>query len=75
MRLAVYEILHEPEVPEIVSIAEALRLASKFSTPQAASFVNAVLDAIYKKSRGENIEKEEVEKIDSMFHKGTENEN
>lgn len=48
IRLGVYELLHSPEVPPKVAIAEAIRLARKFATPEAATFVNAVLDSIYK---------------------------
>ena len=50
IRLGVYEILFTPEVPPKVAIAEAIRLARKFATPEAATFVNAVLDSIYKQT-------------------------
>lgn len=49
LRLALYELLHEPELPGKVVIAEAIRLCRKFGTPESASFVNAILDPIYKK--------------------------
>lgn len=50
IRLGAYEILYTPEVPPKVAIAEAIRLARKFATPEAATFVNAVLDSIYKQA-------------------------
>lgn len=46
LRLAVYEFLHEPETPHAVAIDEAVRLAKRFSTPDAARFVNGVLDGV-----------------------------
>lgn len=49
IRLGVYELLCEAGVPPKVVIAEAMRLARKFSTDEAAGFVNALLDGIYKK--------------------------
>lgn len=47
IRLGAYEILFSPNVPPKVAIAEAIRLTRKFATPEAAAFVNAVLDSIY----------------------------
>jgi len=49
LRLALYEIFYDETIPGKVSIAEGIRLARKYSTPQSAKFVNAVLDTIYKK--------------------------
>lgn len=48
LRLAVYELLYDDEIPPKVSIAEAIRLCRKFGTRESAEFVNAVLDGIYK---------------------------
>lgn len=47
LRLAAFEILFDDTVPPKVAIAEAIRLGRKFSTPESASFINAVLDEIY----------------------------
>lgn len=49
LRLAVYEMLFDEEIPEKVAIAEALRLAKKFGTPESVHYVNGVIDCIYKK--------------------------
>ncbi len=46
LRLALYELLHEPETPAPVVINEAVEIAKKFSTPSSGSFVNGVLDGI-----------------------------
>jgi transcription antitermination protein NusB len=53
IRLGVYELLFSKDVPPKVSIAEAIRLSRKFATPEAATFVNAILDSIYKKNSTE----------------------
>lgn len=48
IRLGVFELLYT-EIPAKVVIAEAIRLCRKFGTVDSANFVNALLDAIYKK--------------------------
>ena len=48
IRLGVYELLFAKQIPPKVAIAEAIRLSRKFATPEAAHFVNAVLDSVYK---------------------------
>lgn len=47
IRLAIHEMLISKDVPPKVVIAEAIRLARKFATPEAANYVNAILDALY----------------------------
>lgn len=56
IRLGVYELLFQEGVPPKVVIAEAMRMARKFSTDEAASFVNALLDGVYKSTRGSDVE-------------------
>jgi len=60
LRLGTYELLFDESIPPKVSIAEAIRLARKFGTPQCAAFVNAVLDAIYKSHQGEIIDQSQI---------------
>lgn len=43
LRLAVYEILFDEEIPTGVAINEAVELAKKFGQDSSASFVNGVL--------------------------------
>ena len=43
IRLAVYEIKNEDDIPVKVSINDAVELAKKFGTDDSASFVNGVL--------------------------------
>ena len=46
LRIAVYELLDRPDIPPSVSINEAIEIAKKYSTPDAALFINGVLDRI-----------------------------
>ncbi len=43
LRLAVYEIAYDEEVPTSVAINEAVELAKKFGQDASAGFVNAIL--------------------------------
>jgi N utilization substance protein B len=61
LRLGAYELLYCKELPPKVAIAEALRLTKKFGTPAATSFVNALLDALYKLEQGKVVDKEEIQ--------------
>lgn len=49
LRLGLFELEYDKEIPPKVAISEAIRLASKFSTPEGATFVNALLDSLWKK--------------------------
>ena len=44
LRMAIYELLYERDVPFKVVINEAIDIAKRFSTPQSGSFVNGILD-------------------------------
>ena len=46
LRLASWEILHNPEVPTAVAIDETVELAKEYSTEDSARFVNGVLGRI-----------------------------
>lgn len=48
LRLAFYELFYEALLPPEVVISEAIRLARKFATKEAAGFVNAILDSYHK---------------------------
>ncbi len=49
LRVAVYELLFQKEVPVSVVISEAVKLAEDLSTDESASFVNGTLANISKK--------------------------
>lgn len=46
LRMALYELMFEDEIPDAVVIDEAVEIAKKFSTPSSGPFVNGVLDGI-----------------------------
>ena len=46
LRLALYELMHEPDTPVGVVISEAVRIAKAFSTARSGAFVNGVLSAL-----------------------------
>jgi N utilization substance protein B len=46
LRLAVYEILHNKEVPPVVAINEAIELAKEYGSEESGRFVNGLLDRI-----------------------------
>ncbi|MCP5506575.1 MAG: transcription antitermination factor NusB [Chlamydiales bacterium] len=47
LRLGLFELKFEGEIPPKVAISEAVRLSRKFGTPEGGAFVNAILDAIF----------------------------
>jgi N utilization substance protein B len=46
LRLAVYELLHRPDVPVKVVINEAIELGKKYGSESSGAFVNGLLDRI-----------------------------
>ena len=51
VRMATWELQHNPEIPTAVAIAEAMELASVLSTDDSAPFVNGVLGSIAETAR------------------------
>ena len=49
MRIAIIEIYFNEDIPPKVSISEAIEIAKIYSTEDSPSFVNGVLDSIYKR--------------------------
>lgn len=50
LRIAAYEILYRKDIPSAVTINEALEIAKKYSSLDAASFLNGVLDRLAKEA-------------------------
>lgn len=48
LKICTYEFLHEDDIPEKVSINEAIELAKKYSSEKSASFINGVLGNMIK---------------------------
>lgn len=63
LRLAIFELFFDPLIPPKVAIAEAIRLSRKFSTPESASFVNALLDHLYQASLGTTSNAQDLEQL------------
>jgi len=59
LRLAVYEVYYQDDVPISVAINEAVEIAKSYSTDDSAPFINGILDSMAKEeaSRGEGIVK------------------
>jgi len=53
LRVGVYELGHEPEVPTAVVLNEAVELANSYSTDDSGRFVNGVLAAAARELRPE----------------------
>jgi N utilization substance protein B len=53
LRMALFELLHEPETPRPVVIDEALEIAKRFSTPRSSQFINGILDGVLKSGRAD----------------------
>ena len=51
LRLALYELRHEPETPTAVIISEAVELAKVYSTDKSGKFVNGVLSKLAREER------------------------
>ncbi len=48
LRSAVYELLFRNDIPDAVTINEAIEIAKKYSTSESAAFINGILDKIAK---------------------------
>ncbi|SHE94674.1 transcription antitermination factor NusB [Clostridium fallax] len=51
LRVALYEMKYIDDVPEKVAINEAIEMAKKYSDDKSVSFINGVLDKIFKTSK------------------------
>jgi len=52
LRLALWEILYEPKVPDNVAVAEALELTERYSDPEDKPFVNGILGTVVRGKEG-----------------------
>ena len=52
MRLCVYELLYEADIPDSVSINEAVELAKRFANEEDAGYINGVLGSIQREKKG-----------------------
>ncbi len=54
LRLALYEMLYEPDIPVSVSINEAVDITKKYASEEDSAFVNGVLGTAAKEIAGAN---------------------
>ena len=54
LRIAGYELMREPETPAAVVIDEAVEMAKRFAEADSPPFINGVLDAVRRGTRGES---------------------
>ncbi len=48
LRLSIYEMLYEKDIPQSVSINEAINLVKLYGSQKDASFINGILSGVYK---------------------------
>ena len=48
LRLAIHEILHRSDIPDAVTINEAIEIAKRFGSTESSAFVNGLLDSVRK---------------------------
>jgi N utilization substance protein B len=68
LRIAVYELLHCPDIPAKVSINEAIDIGKKYGTEDSGAFINGILDSIRKA-----IEKQDLQIKTEIAHPETSN--
>ena len=61
MRVAMFEILYMPDIPNGASINEAVEIAKKYETPETVKFINGILGSFVRQElpEGNSAEKEE----------------
>ena len=60
LRIGVYELVFNQEIPAKVAINEAIEIAKTFGNESSGKFVNGVLGALYKEMEPKAIDKEET---------------
>ena len=53
MRVAMYEILYMPDIPNGAAINEAVEIAKKYETPETVKFINGILGSFVRQEVGE----------------------
>ncbi len=54
LRIALFEILHREDIPQSVSINEAVELAKSYSTAESSGFINGILGTYSRETLVEN---------------------
>lgn len=53
MRVAMYEVLYMPDIPNAAAINEAVEIAKKYETPETVKFINGILGSFSRKELAE----------------------
>ena len=59
LRIAAYEILYCHDIPPKVSINEAVDIGKLYGTEESGSFINGILDGIYRQQADKNKQKKQ----------------
>lgn len=54
MRVAMFEMMYMPEIPNKAAINEAVNIAKGYEEPEVVSFINGILGSFLRKELGEN---------------------
>jgi len=52
MKLAMYEVLYMPDIPDSAAINEAVELAKRYEPPETVSFINGILGSFSRSETG-----------------------
>jgi len=53
MRVAMYEVLYMPDIPNGAAINEAVKIAKKYETPETVKFINGILGSFVRQEIAE----------------------
>ena len=53
MRVAMYEVMYMPDVPNAAAINEAVEIAKKYETPETVKFINGILGSFSRQELSE----------------------
>ena len=53
MKLAMFEVLYMPDIPDRAAINEAVELAKRYETPETRAFINGVLGSFSRSEKSE----------------------
>ena len=53
MRVAMYEVLYMPDIPNGAAINEAVEIAKKYETPETVKFINGILGSFARQEAAE----------------------
>lgn len=62
LRIGIYELQYNKEIPPKVAINEAIELAKNYGGDNSSKFINGVLGTIYKEKTGQDLNLEETDK-------------